>query len=328
VVGLLLAAMLSFGSAFLCSVIVYWLDRFEKEPKVLVGAVFLWGAFVATMGALISQLVLGGAVKWATGSASAADLLGSTVFAPLTEEGLKGLAVLIVFLLFRREFDSALDGIVYAAITALGFAATENVLYLYFQGFAPDGLAGLMQLFTLRIVMGAWDHPFYTAFTGLGLAASRLSPSTFVRWTAPVLGLGAAIGLHALDNLLATLSGGFVLLMLFVDWSGWVFMALVVLIAILGEARLLRRELEEEVGYGFISAAQYHTAQSSTAQMGARVGALFEGRFLTTRRFYHLCAELAHKKHQFATLGEESGNEATIARLREELSRLQAHARS
>jgi hypothetical protein len=101
-----------------------------------------------------------------------------------------------------------------------------------------------------------------------------------------------------------------------------------VLIAILGEARLLRRELEEEVGYGFISAAQYHTAQSSTAQMGARVSALFEGRFLTTRRFYHVCAELAHKKHQFATLGEESGNEATIARLREELGRLQAHARS
>ena len=48
------------------------------------------------------------------------------MIAPIIEESLKGLAVLLVFLLFRKEFDSILDGIVYAAITALGFAATEN----------------------------------------------------------------------------------------------------------------------------------------------------------------------------------------------------------
>src|SRR6185436_10766252 len=36
----LLAVILSFGPALACAATVYWLDRYEKEPKVLLGAVF------------------------------------------------------------------------------------------------------------------------------------------------------------------------------------------------------------------------------------------------------------------------------------------------
>lgn len=327
--GLLLSIVLSFVPALLCCMFVYWLDRFEKEPKLLVGAVFFWGAFVATLGALISQLVVGGVVQVATGSAITADMVGATVLAPITEEALKGLAVLIVFLIFRREFDSLLDGIVYASAAALGFAATENVLYLYGQGFATGGLGGLLQLFVVRIVMGAWDHPFYTAFTGMGLAAARLATGGLVRWLSPLVGLGTAMLFHALHNSLATLASAnvnFGLVMFLVDWSGWAFMALVVLVAIHQEGRLMARELREELDYGWISQAQWRTAQSSWAQLRARLRAVGGGRFMATRRYYHVCAELAHKKHQLATLGEESGNSMAVARLREELARLHAQA--
>jgi len=322
------AVLLSFGPAFACVVTLYWLDRFEREPKLLVGAVFLWGAFVATLGALLSQLFLGGAFKAVTGSNVTAEVLGSTVSAPLTEEGLKGLAVLIVFAFFRREFDSLMDGLVYAGTVALGFAASENVLYLYFTGFGEGGWGGLFQLFVLRIVMGAWDHPFFTAFTGMGLAAARLTTSGLVRFTAPLMGLGTAMGFHALHNGLATLAGshgGFGLLMLAVDWSGWLFMACVVLFALNGEARMLRDELREEFEAGWISSAHYRTACSSWAQTGARLRGLFGGRFGATREFYHLCGELAHKKHQWRLVGDE-GHGDSVQAMREELHALQAQA--
>src|SRR6185369_7939138 len=78
----LLAFLLSFGPALACATLVYWLDRYEKEPAVLVGAVFGWGAVVAIAGALLAQLALEGATALATGSKQAADLAGTTLFAP------------------------------------------------------------------------------------------------------------------------------------------------------------------------------------------------------------------------------------------------------
>ncbi len=317
----LLALVLSFVPAFGCAAFVYWLDRYEKEPKLLLGLVFAWGAVVAVMGAVIAQLALGGAVTAISGSERAADVAGSTLFAPLTEESLKGLAVLAVFLLLRREFDSLLDGFVYAAIVALGFGATENVLYLY--GAAEEGgISGMLGLFGLRIVMGIWDHPFYTSFIGLGLAFSRLSRQALVVWTAPVFGWLLACFFHGLHNTLAVVSESspfFLLTMFVIDWAGWFFLAVLVFVLIRQEGHLLARELGDEVRCGLMSAEHYQIAISSWKRTGAKLRALPAGRFLSTRRFYQLCGELAHKKNQLAQLGEEGSNSQLIQQIRSEI---------
>ena len=323
--GFLLAVVLSFGPALFFALIVYGLDRYEKEPKLLVGAVFFWGAVVATIGAIVSQLILGGAMRLATGDKAATDFAGSTLFAPLTEETLKAFAILIVFFWFRREFDSFLDGIIYAGVTALGFAATENVLYLYGKGYAAGGMAGLAQLFVFRVVMGAWDHPFYTAFTGLGLAWSRLSPNRVISWLAPIGGYCLAVFFHAFHNLMASSApqlGALVLFMFVLDWWGWLLMGIVIVWAIQREKRLATRYLAEEVELGVLTAAQFRTARSIFAQTGARVQALASGRLGATSRFYQACGEMAHKKHHLATLGDERGNADLVERLRGELQRL------
>ena len=77
-----------------------------------------------------------------TGAQSAADITTSSIAAPVVEETMKGFAVFLVFLIFHDEFDSILDGIVYAGVAALGFAATENTLYIY-NGFLQNGWSGL-----------------------------------------------------------------------------------------------------------------------------------------------------------------------------------------
>lgn len=327
--GFLAAVVLSFVPALFYALLVYRLDPYEKEPALLVGGVFAWGAGVAVVGAIVAQLLLTGAVGAVTGSPAAADLLGTTLFAPLTEESLKGLAVLLVFLLLYREFDSVLDGIVYSATAALGFAATENVLYLW-DAYGKEGAEGLVSLFLLRVVMGAWDHPFYTAFIGIALAVSRLDRRVALRWLAPPLGWAAAVTFHSLHNSLAEaagrVSGCFGLLMFAVDWSGWLFWALVIAWAWRGERRLLATQLAEEVGRGLLTAPQHRTAASVPARWAAAARALGSGRLAATRRFYQACAELAHKKHQRALHGDEGGNGALIERLRREVAALSPRA--
>lgn len=155
----LIAVLLSFVPALIYAAIVYWLDRFEKEPlRLLIGA-FSWGAFVATLGAIIWGSVLQLGLEIFIDDPFLIDLTGAALVAPVVEETLKGLAVALIFLAFPQEFDSILDGMVYGAITALGFAATENVLYLYFGGYAADGYPAMIALFVLRVILGAGATP-------------------------------------------------------------------------------------------------------------------------------------------------------------------------
>src|SRR5512143_48801 len=160
---------------------IYWLDRYEKEPLILLGAAFFWGAVVAAGFAFVFNTISGLGIYALTGSGDVADQATASVVAPFVEEGLKGLAVLLVFLFFRRECDSILDGMIYAAITALGFAATENILYIYGHGYVDGGWSGLWGMVVIRDVMVAWQHPFFTAFTGVGLAVARLNRSMLVK---------------------------------------------------------------------------------------------------------------------------------------------------
>lgn len=326
--ALFVAILLSFIPALACAATVYWLDRYEKEPKILLGAVFGWGALVATLGAIVAQSILGGMMELAEASAEAAELAGGSVFAPVTEESLKGLAVLLVFWVLRRELDSVLDGIVYASTAALGFAATENVLYLFGE-YMENGWGAMLGLFVLRVILGAWDHAVYTSFIGVALALARLSRSTALRWLLPPIGWALAVGTHSLHNTLAALAAetptsGF--LMFLIDWSGWLFFAALMLWCIYREKQMLRRHLAEEVQLGRMTPEQYHTALSGRSRARARLRAALSGRLPATKRFYDICGELAHKKNQLAQYGEEDGNTAVVEGLRQELARLSGHA--
>ena len=301
--------------------IIYWLDRYEKEPLVLIGGVFVWGAvFAAGMSYLINTL-FGAGVYLFTGSESVTNITTGSLIAPIVEESLKGIAVLFVFLVFRQEFDSYLDGVVYAAITALGFAATENALYIYEKGYLLNGYSGIAWLVIVRIFLVGWQHPFYTAFTGLGLAVARLNHTTWVKILAPITGWSVAIFNHSFHNTLASLLPGFGGLMVggVIDWTGWIFMFGFIVWCIYLEKQYITRQLKEEVALGVINSNQYQIACSAWTQTLAKFNALSLGRYTITKQFYHNCAELAHKKHQREDLGEESGNSKIIDRLRSEL---------
>ncbi|NWG35036.1 MAG: PrsW family intramembrane metalloprotease [Chloroflexi bacterium] len=321
--ALLGAFFFGFVPMFVFAAFVYWLDRYEKEPKLLLGAAFLWGVVIAGGGAYILNTAFGIGVYILTGSVGAADFSTTSIIAPIIEEALKGLAVLVVFLMFRNEFDSVLDGIVYGGITAMGFAAIENVLYIYRNGFLESGWQGFWALVIIRVLLVGWMHPFFTAFTGIGLAVARISKNMLVKILAVPAGYTVAVLAHSFHNTFSSLvgGGGGFLLGLLADYAGYAFMLGFIIWMIAHERNLLKRQLAEEVTSGAISQKQYNTA-ISFFQTGAHLSALSAGNFRATKRFYQVLGELAHKKEQFQKHGEERGNTEIIQKLRAELTQL------
>ncbi len=182
---------------------VLWLDRFEAEPTSYLVSAFLWGACVATAGALLlntSSMVL---IAQVVGQQGAQEV-AAVVVAPVVEESLKGLGVLLVLLLRRREFDGVVDGIVYAATIAAGFAFAENILYIG-RGYDELGAQGLLIVLVTRGLFSPFAHPLFTACTGVGLGVAASRGRGLLRWIAPVIGLACAMTLHATWNLSAVL---------------------------------------------------------------------------------------------------------------------------
>lgn len=306
------------------AMILYWIDRFEKEPIPMLVGVFLWGMVIASGGAFILNTILGETVYAVTASSSVASIFTGAISAPFIEEGLKGLAVLLVFLFFRSEFDTPLDGIVYAGITALGFAAVENSVYIW-RGYLEGGWAQLFLLAFVRVILVGWQHPVYTAFTGLGLAFSRMSRRLPVKILASLGGYMLAVITHSFHNALTEIPffgdmTGIIGILL--DWSGVVFLLAIIIWTNWLERRNMVRSLREEMQNGIISPVQYRTACSAWAQTAARLASLFKRNYRNTNRFYQVCGELSNKKVELAKMGNERGNQSKIDKYRQELARL------
>ena len=321
--ALIVSLFFGFVPMFLFAAFVYWLDRYEKEPKILLGATFFWGVVIAAGGAFIINTAFGIGIYIFTGSEGAADIGTTSIVAPIVEETLKGLAVAIVFFLFYKEFDSILDGIIYGSIAALGFAATENSLYIFRNGYQENGWSGLFLLAFIRVIIVGWQHPFFTSFTGIGFAVARTNKNTFIKLIAPLIGFGIAITTHAFHNTFGSLIGGAegFIAGTFVDWTGWGFMFIFIIWLVNNERNIVKNQLRSEVTTGLISQAQYQRALSPWTTTTA----ILSGR--STARFYQICGELSHKKEQYKKQGDEGGNVIEIEKLRAELASLAPYAR-
>ncbi|WP_343906306.1 PrsW family intramembrane metalloprotease [Nocardioides aquiterrae] len=175
-----------------------WLDRYEPEPRSLLAAGLLWGCFVATGFALLVQGV-GGFVLTFT------DRQSLELVAPITEEASKGLFLFLLLWWRRGELDGVLDGIVYAGMVGIGFAFTENILYLAAayngtDGAGPGGTEALTATFVVRCLISPFAHPLFTTFTGIGVGLAVNARSGAARFLWPVLGYGCAVAAHATWN--------------------------------------------------------------------------------------------------------------------------------
>ena len=156
--------------------LVWWLDRYEKEPVSLLVLAFVWGAVPTIILSLIAEIASSEplyAIDETVG-----DLISTVITGPFIEEGFKALILFTLFMAFRREFDDVLDGIIYGAMVGLGFAFIENVLY-GMTAADEGGLAGVTR--AGRVALGHFrpepQHVHQCDRGGAGLCPQREGPA-------------------------------------------------------------------------------------------------------------------------------------------------------
>ncbi len=136
-----------------------WLDRWEPEPPRLLVMAFLWGASVAVLFSMVFSVLfdhlLGTTDSGVDGNPG---LLMGAVVGPAVEEAFKGLFLVLMMTGRRRnELNTLTDCLVYAGLTAVGFAWLENIFYLG----SAETLQGSLAIDGLRLVISTLDHPFF-----------------------------------------------------------------------------------------------------------------------------------------------------------------------
>lgn len=180
---------------------VRWIDRWEPEPRVAVIFAFLWGAGVAVLIALLVGAEIDNVINSMGGPGPGYQFFGAAIQAPIVEEFGKGLGLLILFWVARKHFDGPVDGLVYAAWVAGGFAFTENILYFGSQLLDVGGFDGsVFEIFLIRGIMAPFAHVMFTAFTGIALGFAARRTGAFGAIGFFLLGLIPAILLHAFWN--------------------------------------------------------------------------------------------------------------------------------
>ena len=329
IVGIVVSLVVGLIPAGLYAALVLWLDQHEREPWWLLLASFLWGAIPAVVMALIAQLVLDVPTTWILGNNSTAyEIVGSSIWAPLTEELAKGLGLILILIFVRREIDSILDGIIYGALVGLGFALTENVLY-FTTAVVEQGWGNWVVIVLLRTIPFGLNHALFTGLTGAGVAAASLTLSGWKRMVAAPAGLGAGILFHSIHNLGASLSGEtcLPLCMSFIfDWGGVLLLIVIVALVWRQEKRWITEQLSGEVPQKV-----FDLMTSWTTWQGARWGALLTADLATwrwLRRVRQATTELAFQKKRWKRHGPNPRTEADIQLYRGKLATLLAERQS
>ena len=165
---------------------LYWFwfkDRHERESRRKLVRVYLLGGLAALLIAY-SRPRLEWLLPDQLGTRS--DLIDAFVVTALAEEVAKLMAFLLGGL-WLRSCDEPMDGIVYAASAALGFASVENAFFLASEG---DARLILVRAFTSTIA-----HVVFLAPAGFFLVLAKLRPGRWRRELA-TLGVVAAVLLH------------------------------------------------------------------------------------------------------------------------------------
>ena len=325
-IGLLLVLVVGILPMVVYALVLWWFDRYEKEPLGLLIASFLWGAIPAIIFSLIAELILDVPISYFVEPVTA-SLLGAAVVAPVAEEVFKGLALLFLLLFFRREIDSLLDGIIYGGLVGFGFAAVENVFY-FAGAFLESDLGGLAFLTILRAFVFGLNHALFTGLTGLGLALARTVPHRLVRIGAPLVGLLLGIAAHGVHNGSVMLGAELCwpcLITFASDWGGVLILFVVIIWASVRERGWIVTHLTDEVERVTISQEDYDVVCSYTRRVAVRTNALFSGNFRRwwdLGRYYRLATELAFNKRRLTRFPAEEATQAQIVQLRNQVVEL------
>ena len=159
--GLLIIAVIP-GVAL--SLALYLTDRYDREPFKLLLKVFVFGA-ISTLPTIVVESILT-RLNIFVGVLNAA--YSAFIVAGLTEEFFKR-EVVMRFAFKHPAFNERLDGIIYSAFSALGFATVENIMYVV-SGYQANPYIGLM-----RGVLSVPAHMLFAVTMGYYLSIVKFA---------------------------------------------------------------------------------------------------------------------------------------------------------
>jgi len=326
------------------NLLVNFMDRYEREPWYLRLSAFAWGAIIAIPPAFFIEQNVDNILQNLLGP-NTSEVMRSALDglnAGVTEETIKGLGLLLLFIILRDQFDNVTDGIIYAALIGAGFAFVEN--FSYFANNAKDTLVFLI---VGRILLGWLGHSTFTACFGAGLGYVRHTRDRWKQIAFPLLGFVIAVGLHSFYDFVDFQAGRaihatpddpnvalFSLIAIIGDYIP-PFLAQVALLyilvkAIAHEAAVIREFLAVEVSNGVVMVDEYALLQNSFKRTKEERRVLFKcgiRQWLRVKALYQTEIGLAFRKWHVSMgdrpklgyLQPEDAYRERIRRLRNEL---------
>jgi hypothetical protein len=215
------------------------------------------------------------------------------VIGPITEEITKGVILLVLVLAVRRQFNSPVDAVVYAAWAAAGFAFIENMGY-FGKVLGSSSESGIGSVFFLRGVMSPFMHPMATTCIGIGVGvALSIRPSFPAALLGWVIGIIPAIFLHGLWNWSASQGVGFFLLYVVVQIPLFCVMVGLMFWLRAFERQTAQRNLAPFVSTGWLNPGEIHALASGAGRRRSRGWASSVGRRPQMLAYFHAANQLA-----------------------------------
>lgn len=135
--------LISVAPAMIIILYIYFKDKFEKEPIGFLFKNFLMGAFVSVLITFLLSAIANLIFPLTNSTSVYQQFIQAFLVVALVEEFSKYIIVKW-YAQKNKEFNEPFDGIVYAVMVSMGFAALENVLYVFKYGVAT----GIVRAFT------------------------------------------------------------------------------------------------------------------------------------------------------------------------------------
>ncbi len=182
-----IAGVIALALAPVAFILIYVItkDKYDREPLPYLIAAFSLGALgaypVVKSSAFLSELL-----NISENQSPLHLLLYTFIIIALVEELMKYLTLTLFFYPLKK-FNEPLDGIIYCVSIAMGFAAVENIIYVYQSGFAT----GILRMFT-----AVPSHAVFGTIIGYYVGKAKFTEGTKPKLLLHLQGFLIALFLH------------------------------------------------------------------------------------------------------------------------------------
>ena len=144
--------------------ILYFFDRRDKEPLGMLFKVFFMGVLSVIPTVIIENILS----NFNVFPGIAGIAFTAFIVAGFTEEYMKR-KVVIKYVYYNPVFNEKLDGIIYCAFSALGFATVENILYVVFK------FSDIESIGFYRAILSVPAHMLFAVTMGYYLSLAKFA---------------------------------------------------------------------------------------------------------------------------------------------------------